>query len=263
MKRSIFLPLLVVSLIMLSGCATVKVYSNSDLKKETGLRFYTLKPYLLVEYMADKDNTVKTTVVYLPDLSSPQFMVLKSGIGSSELKMSFKNSALESYGVVTLLNANATPWAYVIFNFGGKYISPANDSLLNTPEWVKAMDWYAGMLKRFAPPGVVNFNWYECSSSFMQGQVATYYDGVNSANQFEDSAKSKIAGKVGYAVLPSGPAGPVTPTFTNAMAVSAQSRNKEAAYLFIQWATNKKNFIRELLAGVGVVLYVLPGVSPR
>jgi multiple sugar transport system substrate-binding protein len=36
------------------------------------------------------------------------------------------------------------------------------------------------------------------------------------------------------------------------MAVSAQSRNKEAAYFFIQWATTKKNFIRELLAGVGV-----------
>jgi multiple sugar transport system substrate-binding protein len=117
---------------------------------------------------------------------------------------------------------------------------------------VKAMDWYAGLLKRFAPPGVVNFNWYECSSAFMQGQVATYYDGVNFASQFEDPAKSKIAGKVGYTVMPAGPSGPATPTFTNAMAVSAQSRNKEAAYFFIQWATNKKNFIRELLAGVGV-----------
>ena len=158
------------------------------------------------------------------------------------------------YGFVArgLKNANATPWAYVIYSFGGKYITDKNDSMLNGPEWVKAMDWYAGMLRRFAPPGVVNFNWYECSSAFMQGQVATYYDGVNFANQFEDPGKSKIAGKVGYAALPAGPAGHVAPTFTNAMAISAQSRNKEAAYFFIQWATNKKNFIRELLAGVGV-----------
>jgi multiple sugar transport system substrate-binding protein len=36
------------------------------------------------------------------------------------------------------------------------------------------------------------------------------------------------------------------------MAVSAQSRNKEAAYYFMQWATNKQNFKRELLSGVGV-----------
>lgn len=84
---------------LLSGCATVKVFSDEVLKNETGLRFYTLKPYLLVEYLAEKDNTVKTSVVYLPDLSDPQFMVLKPGIGSSELKMAFNNSALESYGV--------------------------------------------------------------------------------------------------------------------------------------------------------------------
>ena len=99
-KLNVFAPILV-AYILFTGCATVKVYSDADLKKETGLRFYTLKPYLLVEYLAEKDNTVKTTVVFLPDMASPQYMVLKPGVGSSELKMAFKNSALESYGVAT------------------------------------------------------------------------------------------------------------------------------------------------------------------
>jgi len=101
MKKFAVIAVMIVAGILLTGCATVKVYSDADLKKETGLRFYTLKPYLLVEYTAGKDNTAKTSVIYLPDLSDPQFMFLKPGIGSSELKMSFKNSALESYGVVT------------------------------------------------------------------------------------------------------------------------------------------------------------------
>jgi len=158
------------------------------------------------------------------------------------------------YGFVArgLKNANATPWAYVIYAMGAEYLTSDRKSALATPAWVKSMDWYAGMLRRFGPPGVVNFNWYECSSAFMQGQVGIYYDGVNFANQFEDKEKSKIVGKVGYAVLPAGPAGHFAPTFTNAMAVSAQSRNKEAAYLLIQWATTKKMCVRELLAGVGV-----------
>jgi multiple sugar transport system substrate-binding protein len=158
------------------------------------------------------------------------------------------------YGFVArgLKNANATPWAYVIYAFGGDYLTQDRKSAINTPAWVKSMEWYAGILKRFAPPGVVNFNWYECSSAFMQGQVGIYYDGVNFANQFEDKEKSKIVGKVGYAALPAGPAGHFSPTFTNAMAVSAQSKNKEAAYLFIQWATTKQMCVRELLAGVGV-----------
>lgn len=101
MKKLTFLVFLSLTGILLAGCATVKIYSDASLTKETGLRFYTLKPYLLVEYTADKDNTVKTSVVYLPDISSPQYMRLRPGIGSSELKMTFSNSALESYGVLT------------------------------------------------------------------------------------------------------------------------------------------------------------------
>ena len=101
MKRLIVHAAMVVACMLFTGCATVKVYSDAELKKETGLRFYTLRPYLLVEYQAEKDNTVKTTVVYLPDLSNPQYMLLKPGIGSTELKMNFNNGALESYGVVT------------------------------------------------------------------------------------------------------------------------------------------------------------------
>ena len=158
------------------------------------------------------------------------------------------------YGFVSrgLKNANATPWAWVIYSLGADYLTKDGKSAMNSPAWVKSLEWYAGMLRRYSPPGVVNFNWYECSSAFMQDQVAIYYDGVNFANQFEVPEKSKIAGKVGYTVLPAGPVAHVAPTYTNAMAVSAQSRNKEAAYLFIQWATTKQMCVRELLSGVGV-----------
>jgi hypothetical protein len=101
MKKLTVFASILVAVILFSGCATVKIYSDAGLTKETGLRFYTLKPYLLVEYQAQKDNTVRTSIVYLPDLSTPQFAKLRPGIGSSELKMTFSNSALESYGVAT------------------------------------------------------------------------------------------------------------------------------------------------------------------
>lgn len=101
LKNLISLTVLFISLLQLTGCASVEFYSDPDLKIETGLRFYTLKPYLLVEYKADKDNTVKTNVIYLPDIANPQYLLLKSGIGSREIKMAFTNSALTTYGVVT------------------------------------------------------------------------------------------------------------------------------------------------------------------
>ncbi|MDZ7636054.1 MAG: hypothetical protein U5L72_17105 [Bacteroidales bacterium] len=98
MKRLKLIIGVLLTTVLFTGCATVKVYSDAGLTIETGLRFYTLKPYLLVEYQVQKDNSLKTSVVYLPDISSPQYMKLKPGIGSSELKMTFSNSALEWYG---------------------------------------------------------------------------------------------------------------------------------------------------------------------
>jgi len=100
-KKLIILILIFVSIIIMAGCATVKIYSGPDLKKETGLRYYTLRPYLLVEYNAEKDKTVKTSVVYLPDLANPQYLVFKTGIGSNDIKLTFDNSTLTSYGVVS------------------------------------------------------------------------------------------------------------------------------------------------------------------
>jgi len=158
------------------------------------------------------------------------------------------------YGIVYrgLKNANAPGWDWVLFSMGGNFLTKEGKASLDTKEAVAAMDQYAGLLRRFGPPGVISFNWYECSAAFMQGQAPLYYDGVNFANQFEDPTKSKMAGKVGYAVLPAGPGGHFSPIFGTGVAVSSQSRNKEAAYLFAEWATNKQNAVRELLGGVGV-----------
>lgn len=99
MKKLNVCAVLAVACILITGCATVKVYSDGGMTTETGLRYYTFKPYLLVEYKANKDNTIKTSVVFLPDLSSPQFIRLRPGIGSGELKMTLSNGALESFGV--------------------------------------------------------------------------------------------------------------------------------------------------------------------
>jgi len=134
--RRLIAPLVLsVSFILITGCATVRFYSDADMKNETGLRFYTLKPYLLVEYNAEKDNTVKTNVVYLPDLASPQYLKLKTGIGSNDLKMDFTNSVLTSYGVVSesmfsetmeAVAAMLSKSAYAAQTFTGQ-VTPAPD----------------------------------------------------------------------------------------------------------------------------------------
>jgi len=100
-KKSIVFLLFLVGLLAFTGCASVKFYSDSNLTNETGLRYYTLKPYLLVEFKAEKDNTVKTSVIYLPDLANPQYVKTTSGLGSNELKIDFENGAISSYGLIS------------------------------------------------------------------------------------------------------------------------------------------------------------------
>ncbi|MPM76568.1 hypothetical protein SDC9_123567 [bioreactor metagenome] len=56
-------------------------------------------------------------------------------------------------------------------------------------------------------------------------------------SQFEDASKSLVAGKVGYAPMPAGPAGSKPTGGAWAVSMSSASRNKDAAFLFLAWVT--------------------------
>ena len=106
MKRAT--PLFIFPLIMcfIGGCASVNFYTGADLTGKTGLKYYNVKPYLLVEPNATKDNSVKTSVIYLPDMANPGYIAIKPGFGSSELKVALTNGSLSSVG---LLNDSKIP----------------------------------------------------------------------------------------------------------------------------------------------------------
>jgi multiple sugar transport system substrate-binding protein len=160
------------------------------------------------------------------------------------------------YGYVNrgLRNANVTNFDVILKAMGGDFVGP--DGLtptLNTPEAVRAVEWYSGMLKDFGPPGVVNFNWNESISLFQQGKVAMTYDGANFASQFEDPEKSTVAGKVGYMLIPPDEETGIVNADSGAygLAISKGSEKKEATWLFVQWATGADVMLKAQIAGVG------------
>ena len=61
------------------------------------------------------------------------------------------------------------------------------------------------MLRECAPPGVVGFNWNECQTSFMQGKVGMWMDGVGFSPPLLDPKVSKIVDHVGFGLMPAGP----------------------------------------------------------
>lgn len=84
--------------LLLTGCSPVKIYSDPALTKSTGFKYYTVKPYIQVEKDAQSGAIVKATVLYLPDLSNPQYVSVNAGLGSRKLDIELNNGMIEKFG---------------------------------------------------------------------------------------------------------------------------------------------------------------------
>lgn len=157
------------------------------------------------------------------------------------------------YGVVSrgLKNANTPVWTGLMLGWDKDAVDAEGNLQTTSPEALAAAELYQTLNADYAPEGVVGFNWNECQTSFMQGTVGMWIDGLGFAKPLEDSATSKVAGKVGYGVFPAGPKARHSPLFGSGMGVSAFSPRKEAAYLYCVWATDKQNQARMLQTGAG------------
>jgi multiple sugar transport system substrate-binding protein len=164
------------------------------------------------------------------------------------------DKSTNTYGFVGrgLRNANVPVWTSFLLGQNQATISADGTKLLtDTPEAIWAGEYYKTIMRECAPPGVVGFNWNESQTSFIQGKIGMWLDGVGFAPPLLDKTKSKIADHVGFGLMPAGPKGHHCPVFTDALGVSAVSKNKGAAYLFCQWATNKAMLLNLVRAGGG------------
>ena len=101
MKKSIFAAIAGLIILVLTGCAPVKFYSNQGLTEKSGLKYYTSKPYLQVEKDPVNNSVVKASVIYLPDLANPQYMVMKDGFGSRKVDLKLSDGSINTLGVAT------------------------------------------------------------------------------------------------------------------------------------------------------------------
>lgn len=130
--------------------------------------------------------------------------------------------------------------------FGGDWMH--NKAVtVNSPEAVKALDWYVNALAQYAPPAVRNWNWPDIADAFSQGTVACYIDAHSSAAVITNPEKSKVVGKVAYARWPKGPSGKrVTSIWNWGFPINAalSDKQKKATWLFIAWAASAETQAR-------------------
>lgn len=130
--------------------------------------------------------------------------------------------------------------------FGGDWMQNKN-VVVNSPEAVKALEWYVNALSQYAPPAVRNWNWPDIADAFSQGTVGCYLDAHSSAAVITNPEKSKVVGKVAYARWPKGPSGKrVTSIWNWGFPINAAltDKQKKATWLFISWAASAETQAR-------------------
>lgn len=150
-----------------------------------------------------------------------------------------------------LKNANVPVWTTWMLGQGMDTVDKNGNLMTNTPEAVWGAELYKRLNTEVAPPGTIGFNWNECQTSFATGRAAMWLDGIGFAAPLEDPTKSRVAGKVGYGIVPAGPKAHHSPTFADGFGIPQASSRKGAAWLYIQWATNKENQLIMLKNGAG------------
>jgi multiple sugar transport system substrate-binding protein len=130
---------------------------------------------------------------------------------------------------------------------GGRILDENYRPIFNGPEGLKTLE-YLKIFVENGPTGMTGYSYAEMKNSFVQGDAAFYLDDSKIRKTAEDPKKSRIVGKVGYALHPKGKVN-ASGTGGFAMGIPANAKNKKAGFLFIQWFTSKR--IDRMLADMG------------
>jgi multiple sugar transport system substrate-binding protein len=98
---------------------------------------------------------------------------------------------------------------------------------------------FADMIKKGGPPGWSNYTWYQCGADLGAGKAAILYDAdINGYFQNVPGSTSQ-SGNIGFAPPPVSKPGeqPVSNEWVWQLAMNSSSKNKKAAWLFMQYFT--------------------------
>ena len=147
--------------------------------------------------------------------------------------------------------AAVTQLSSYVYNYGGGYLDKGK-AVFDSKASVDAIRFYGKLLGTYGPKGVTSMSWENIMPLFQAGKVAMWTDASVFYGQTVDPAKTQIpAENVGIANFPAGPK-MNTPFIVVSwgMAIAKQSKNKELATKFLEWATSKELAKRGMLSNI-------------
>ncbi len=147
--------------------------------------------------------------------------------------------------------AAVTQLSSYVYNYGGLYLDNGV-AVFDSKPAVEATRFYGKMLGNYGPKGVTSMSWENIMPLFQAGKVAMWTDASVFYGQIVDPAKTQVAAEnVGIANFPAGPKmnSPFIVTSWG-IAISKQSKNKELALKFLEWATSKELAAKGMLTNI-------------
>ena len=143
----------------------------------------------------------------------------------------------------------ALPYTFsnLLHNMGGSYMEDGKSALCS-PKDKAALETYSRLLRDYGPPGVVNYSFPQISALYRAGRAAMAYEASNELRTvMEGGERLKDTTLIPF---PAGEAGQVPTAIGWGMAVSANSKQPNVAWYFVQWATSPA--VQKLLAVQGI-----------
>ncbi|MEO5735313.1 MAG: extracellular solute-binding protein [Rubrivivax sp.] len=89
------------------------------------------------------------------------------------------------------------------------------------------------------PAGIPGYGQGEANTAFLQGQAAMYLDSTSLAGVIADPARSRVVGKVSWALHPAG-VKRASQSGGLGLTIPKNARNGDAGFLLMQWLTSKQ-----------------------
>lgn len=155
------------------------------------------------------------------------------------------------YGTIIEAKQAGEPVTHLVdwfYQAGGSIIDKDNNVTVNSKENIEAFNFMLKMMyeDESVMPGSLGYDNADVHNLFMQGKVAMVKNWPYMYAMAKDPSQSKVSENFAVAIQPAGKE-QSTAAWTWGFGISSSSKNKDAAWKFIQWATSS-----EMLANLGI-----------
>lgn len=142
-------------------------------------------------------------------------------------------------------------WIPYLMGMGGAIFKAPPENLtptLTTPQAAASAEWYANLLMKYGPDGILSYSDDQAMRSQMSGRANIRTQDTAWQVPLFTHAESTVQKTVRYGLMPAGPNGNFPGSNSHALGIPAGSKKKEAAWEFIKWALSKDMIARVVAA---------------